>query len=179
MYELDSENRQSNSGFSLIELLIVITIIGISVGIATFSFNDFNSKSRVEAQVKQMAADISELRIRALTTKQRHSITLNEFSYVFKSYSSETFTGAALATKGTVIPGGTHEVGFAMKNEAGTSYSGTVLEIDERGLNSSALEATVNFFGNGVSKAVPNCLKIHTIRTNVGKQNSSGGCDDQ
>lgn len=179
MLKTDHDIRSSNAGFSLIELLIVIAIIGISVGIATFSFNDWNRKSRVESQIKQMAADINEVRIRALTTKQRHSITLNDFSYVFKTYSSETYDSVPdLKAHGTVIPGGTHTVGIQLNKTttAGDKFTGDILEINERGMLVS-LPDTVFLEGGNVGAV--NCLAIHTLRTNVGKQTTLGACDVQ
>jgi len=184
MNKIDSGTSLKNSGFSLIELLVVIAIIGISGVIATISFNEWNIKSAVEKQIRQMAADINDVRVRALTSRQRHSITLNEFSYVFKVYSSETYTSATdLAANGTVLPGGSHSVRFAMNsNSTGTAYNNTVLEIDQRGMVVSTVVssdiATVYLAGSGVLKSSVNCLKINAVRVNLGKQNSAGVCND-
>lgn len=160
-------------GFSLIELIIVIALIGIVSSIATFGFKDWQSKSRVESLIRQMATDINEVRIRALTTKQRHSLTLNEMSYVFKSYSSEAEPDAS----GTVLPGGTHTVLYPLK-DATSRYAGERYMIDERGMLES-FTATVFLDDAAASHGSINCLTIHTIRVNVGKQNASGGCDDK
>lgn len=160
-------------GFSLMELLITMAVMGIVLSIGTFGFNQWLVKSRVEAQVKQMVSDIGELRIRALTTKQRHSITLNATSYVLKSYSSEADT----KFKGTDLPGGAREVAYRMKNLSGTDYSGTVLEIDARGMLVSNT-ATVILDYNG--SAAIDCFTLHIIRVNPGKKNAAGDkCNDK
>lgn len=184
-------NLNNESGFSLIELVIVITIVVISSGLATIQFSSWSKKNAVEAQVKQMATDINELRVRALTTKLRHSITFNTYSYVFKSYSTETWTSNDdLLTHGTVIPGGTHTVKYGLKKSVTASssvdYAGTnedILEIDQRGMMTGT-KASV-FLGGAAktSAAAVNCLTIHTTRVNIGKENDptsgAGVCDDK
>lgn len=170
------------SGFTLVELLIVIAIIGISVGIATMNFGQMKDKSNAEQQIRLMASDISELRIRAMTLKQRHSVTVNRDSYIFKVYSSEAFTTQAeMQANGTIIPGGTHNVKLALKKTAATNdfYAGELLEIDERGMKVGVSSVGSVFLeGPNVLKAAINCLVIHTVRVNIGKQSTAGACDD-
>lgn len=178
----------NSSGFTLIEVLIVIAIIAISATIATMEFSGMKKKSDVEAQIRQMATDINEVRIRAITTKQRHSITLNKYSYVFKAYSTDTWTSTAeLAAHGTVIPGGTHNVTkYGLKSSVTTSssvdYAGTIIEINERGMISNVTNSTVFLGGAAKTSGGINCLTIHTLRVNVGKENDTSGtgvCDDE
>lgn len=172
--------RSSNgyAGYSLVEIIIVIAILSILAGIAGAQFNQWVVKNNVEAQVKQMATDISELRVRALTTKLRHSVILYDNYYVFKSYSSETFTTTAeLIANGTVLSGN-HTVKYGLVQSDNTSFTGLPIEINQRGMLAN-LPQTV-FLGNGAStsQAAVNCLTIHTVRVNIGKQNGTN-CDDK
>jgi len=168
----------SNDGFSLIETVVVIAIIGILSTIGTLQFNQWLTKNRVEAQVRQMVTDIGQLRLRAITMKTRHSITLNANSYVFKSYSSETFTSAAdLLAHGTILPDGTHTVTYPLTTTAGVNFSGTAYEIDTSGM--TVIPPPTIFLGGAASSTGGiNCLTIHTIRVNAGRQNA-GACDDK
>ena len=165
-------NKIYEYGFSLIELIITIAIIGIALSIGTLNFNQWMLKSRVEAQVKQMVSDISELRIRALTMKQRHSVTLDATSYTFKSYSSENQT----KFNGNTIAGGTHNVTYGLKKTpTGSNYGGEVFQIYENGMLSD-LPATVFLDYNG--SAATDCLIISTARVNPGKK-SGATCNDK
>ena len=169
-----------DAGFSLVELITVIAIISILVSIATFAFHDWMVKSRVEAQVRDMAADINNLRVRALTTKQRHSILINPGSYIFRSYTSED----QLIEDGEYVVGGIHRVAYNLKKNSTNMYAGEVYEIDSRGIleidsvmyPDNVIPVLVEYNGN----ASIDCLNIYAVRINTGKWNSSGDkCDDK
>jgi prepilin-type N-terminal cleavage/methylation domain-containing protein len=171
------------NGFALTELVVVIAIIGILLGIAVPNFNQWQRKSKVEAQVKEMSTDFNELRIRAITRKQRHSITLNANSYVFRSYSSDEEPISA----GTVLPPGNITVSNSLQRVNGgasTFFSGQRFEIDHMGLLSSQLSpewGTGDFIRiqNQASPSI-DCIKLETTRINIGKTNPAwSNCDDK
>lgn len=166
--------KSPEQGFSLVELIIVIGLMGILLALAVPPFQEWMAKSSVETQVRQVAADINEVRVRAFTMKRRHSITFKAYSAVFRMYSSETYSSP---DKGIPVLGGTRVYRFGLAKKNGSMYSGEVYEFDERGLLVD-LGATLFFTGTGTSSAIPNCLTLHTIRVNIGKKNSSGDCDD-
>ncbi len=165
--------RVCQAGFSLTELIVVIFLITTILAIAIPSFNSWQVKYNVEAQVKQMATDINELRLRAMTRKQRHSVELNANNYVFRSYSSDDEPLAG----GTVIPGGTYNVSYSLKSDATTFFNNNRYEINQRGLLVSSV-ATI-YLDRG-DPAYLNCLTLHIARTNVGNRNASwSNCDDR
>ena len=163
-----------SAGFTLIELIVVLAIVVVLISAATVAFHDWQIKYNVEAQVKQMVTDFSELRVQAMTRKQRHSITINQKSYVFKSYSSDDEPLAA----GTVLPPAIRTVNYALKQSSSTYFDGTqIFEIDQRGLLVS-LPDTI--FVDSTSSATIDCLTIHYARINPGKKDASwSNCNDQ
>lgn len=183
-YVQNKENKFAVSGFSLVELLVVLGIAAILLSVAGLALDRMYTKSRAESQIRQLATDISDLRIRAMTTKQPHGITLNANSYVLSAYTSTTGTYSSPAQQ-TVIPGGTHAVDFSLTNSAGAAFSNEMYEIDERGtltrkllggvLTTGSLGVSIFLGGNGNQGAI-DCLTIHVIRTNIGK-NTAGVCN--
>ena len=165
------QSLKQSRGFSLTELIVVMAIVSTLLGAATIGYHEWQVKYNVEAQVKSMVTDISELRVRAMTTKQRHSITINKQNYVFKSYSSDD----ELLTAGTVMPSGTRTVTYALKKDSTTFYSGQVFEIDHRGM---LVGITGTVFIDSNSSASVDCLILHTVRVNPGKKSASWSCDD-
>lgn len=168
-----------SSGFSLVELLIVIAIAGTLFGFAAIQFRDWNIKNKVDGQIRQMATDISEARIRAVTTKQRQNIVLNKGGYIFQRYTSDVLpTCSGAAPGGKTIVGKDVAFKYFLKNQAGVFYGGScadTIEIDQRGLL-VALPATVYVDYPGTF-ANMDCLIIHTVRVNPGKKRSNGVCD--
>ena len=158
-------------GFALTELIVVIAIIAILLGIAVPNYSQWQRKHYVESQVKEMTSDFSELRLRAMTRKQRHSITVNQSNYTFKSYSSDDellAAGTPVPPATAVIP--TRTVKKQLKSNSTTYYSGETFEIDPRGLL-VGISGTI-YLDDSNSGAYIDCLTLHTVRINPGKKNS-------
>lgn len=165
---------KGDAGFTIVELVVVVAIIATLLSLATLSFNSWMTKNKVESQVNQMVTDFNELRLRAITRKQRHSITLNPSNYVLKSFSSAE---ESVLSGGTELPGGTKSVVYQLKRNSTTTHNNTVLEVTERGLILSTVQTV---YLDTTTSANIDCLAIHTARTNPGKKNAAwSACDDK
>src|SRR5262245_17802245 len=89
-------------GFSLVELVVVIVIIGALLAIGTLQFTQYTKKSGIEAQVKTMYADIMNARSEALLQKSDRSVswTASQFSV----YPNSTATDPPLLRKTLSYP---------------------------------------------------------------------------
>lgn len=59
-----------DKGFTLIELMITITILAISIGLATPSMSMFITRQKVTSQSGELASTLAEARIEATRTNQ-------------------------------------------------------------------------------------------------------------
>jgi type IV fimbrial biogenesis protein FimT len=156
------------SGFSLIELIIVIAIMGIVMSIATLNFQSWQAKNRVEAQTREILADLNEARTNAFTQKKQYGIVFQPNSYVIKSYSTASAAASPL-TSGTIVTTKNLKCGLT---KAGDSIIDTPVVFDTTGI-------TFNWFTIFVSQnsadhsAAVNCIVISTARVNMGKINGT------
>jgi prepilin-type N-terminal cleavage/methylation domain-containing protein len=156
----------NNRGFSLIELIIVIAIMGTLMTIATLNFNAWQRKVQIERQTRELFADINQARIDSLHSKLRHSIVMQPKSYTFRRYSSENESSNA----GTIMF--TRNVSFEITRADGTSAENFITEFDIRGYY-NVIDTILGFDPfriNPVGTAAQvDCIIIGTGRTNLGK----------
>nr|WP_246545435.1 GspH/FimT family protein [Pelotalea chapellei] len=167
------KNVITKGGFALTELIVVIAIIGILLGIVSLNFFDWQRKTQIEKQTRELFTDINTARTESIFRKTRHRITFQPNSYVFKRYSSDNENSAA----GTVIS--SRSFSYQLSRGAGGDISDNSLEFDGRGFliwtnsSSSNLTLRVNPVSSG---AAFDCIVIHTVRTNMGKM-ENGSCN--
>jgi len=68
-------------GFTLLEILIAITIIGILLAIGVPRFNDQLKKASIEGQVRELSVDLMQARATALTQHATISVFLAPTSF--------------------------------------------------------------------------------------------------
>jgi type IV fimbrial biogenesis protein FimT len=72
-----TDDKAARGGFTLVEILITIAILGILVVLAVGNFGGLNEKYKVEAETKQLYADLMDARGRAM---QRNRVFFVRFS---------------------------------------------------------------------------------------------------
>lgn len=150
-------------GFSLVELIIVLAIMGTLMAIATHNWQQMQVKSGVESQIKTMHADLMEIRLQALYRKQPRSVVIS--GQQFKVYSSMVITSTPLETKQLRYP--------IVWNSAGTT-----LTFDAQGLMNGN-ERTICILPTNdtlvVNDAAADSLVVSQARINLGKR-TGGDC---
>jgi len=144
-------------GFTLVELLIVITIIGILTGIAAYEFNKEQRKSAIEAEVREMYTEMVNARLQSFYTKQRHSVTISGTDFKVVNMAS----GATVATRTLSYP-------------VALNTAGTQLTFDTSGLTFGTFSSVcVEPAGN---PGVIDSIIISAAKINMGKRSSGGSC---
>ena len=67
---------KAQSGFTLVELMVVVAIIGIILTIATMNFTQWNDKYTVESYTKQIYSILMKARNDAANTNTQNLVTL-------------------------------------------------------------------------------------------------------
>ncbi len=169
------------NGFTLIELIVVVTIIGILLSIAAISGKQWIDKYRVESQTKEMFTDLMNARVSAMQKNRTHFVKLTSSQYTVYADTNPVPDGNEALETGA---GG--DTLITQKNvyaSSSLSYPVTASEIDfdSRGLVSKGLDpvtqqaniSLVPSFG-----AAYNCIAVTPTRIRMGVQNASA-CDVQ
>lgn len=150
-------------GFSLIELVVVVAIIGTLLAIASHNWSEMQLKSAVESEVKKLYADLMEVRLQALYSKTPRSVIIS--GQQFKVYASSDTTVAPIETKQLPYP--------VVWNSGGTA-----LTFDAQGLMNGAERTLCVLPTNDttvVNAAFVDSLVVSQIRINLGKR-TGGDC---
>lgn len=150
----------NNKGFSLVELIVIIAIMGTLMAIVTLDFNSMQRKAQIERQTRELFADLNQARIDSVHRKLRHSIVMQPDSYTFKRYSSENES----RNTGTILS--TRNVSYQITKRTGASAADDITEFDIRGFTNDDDTFRINPVGTA---AQVDCIVISVGRTNLGK----------
>ncbi len=189
--------RRSNCrGFTLVELLIAITIVGIVIIALGFEYSGWQGRYKVENQVKQVYSDLMNGRARAMERKRAHYIVFtaaNSYTLVEDTNENNAYNvgvDAALASYPRTMEYGMSATIETLNDDgtiagvAAATLTDVVVNFGIRGLISSATlnvdPATPKKRGviHITSTANPDydCIIIEQTRIITGQTNSGGEC---
>ena len=81
------------TGFSLLEVLVVLTLIGIMSGLAVFQLAPLVAGPRLSAGTRQVASDLQLVRMKAIAQNRRFRVTFRPDSndYIVEKYEGDTW----------------------------------------------------------------------------------------
>jgi prepilin-type N-terminal cleavage/methylation domain-containing protein len=178
-----------DKGMTLVEMLVVISIISIIAISTAFSFQGWMGKYKIESQTKDLYVELTDARLSAIENKRTHFVILQDAtSYTF--YEDDSNGGAKVPDGDSVLQTGS---GATADTELPTFPKNTEYDID---WNNNSIAAPINFSFNtrgissvqadisvyldrdsdGVQDAIPDydCIAIRTTRINLGKLEING-----
>lgn len=183
-----------NNGFTLIELMVTVTIVGILAIALGFSYRDWMQKYKTEKVIKDMQSDVLEARTLAYQKNRAYFVDFNlppppagQGRYRIAQdtgnvWDSSVIYGAIDAVPGkTILPTFPKSVDYAIT----TNLPGLVIMRRDGTtlVESQPLGGTVciftDFNGDGMSDSDPDydCMVIAPTRISVGKLTAQGVCN--
>src|SRR4030065_1784731 len=176
----------NSKGFTLIELIIVTSIIGILAIALGISFQGWIGRYKIESEFKEMYVDLMNAKTRAMSRNRTHFVTLAITQYSIQEDIASWPNGDGLLTANdSVRPAGYNDlITFRQKNlEANhpitwSNVGDTQVDIDTRGVSN---EDKV-ICSNTDIESDYDCIVISASRVNLGKLTTripdGGTCDD-
>jgi Tfp pilus assembly protein FimT len=159
-----------NEGITLIELLMVVSIIGILIIITGYSFTGWRGNYQIEDQTKTLYSDLMDARVRAMTRDRMHFAVLAAGNYALFEDTNNN-NSAEPGAGDNAVPGFTtaktvlHELG----------WTGTIM-FNARGLSDS--EVTIPVTLPGDVHPDYDCINVYRSRIRMG-QMSGGTCAEK
>jgi prepilin-type N-terminal cleavage/methylation domain-containing protein len=171
-YRVDRERR---GGFTLLEILIVLAIVGIVVMIAVSNFRGMMEKYRVEGETKQMFADLMDARGRAMQRNRTHFVQIAADNLVYKTYDdTKDVINATPDGDGVLQPGeDTLVVNATVRH---TIHPGGLsnFRFNRNGIAS----ATGTIWFTSTAQPDYDCITVRETRIKMGKWNGAS-CDEK
>jgi prepilin-type N-terminal cleavage/methylation domain-containing protein len=152
-------------GITLVELIIVISIIGILAVALGFEFTGWMGSYGVESQMKEMYVDLMNARARAMQRNRTHFVNFpNATSYSIFEDTDPVPDGDGIlqiASDTQVLP--TKTIQYAI------TWGGGNIAFDNRGL----VSPNGTIYVNSTVDPDYDCIVLFATRINIGKWNGS------
>lgn len=80
----------TNRGFTLIEILVVMVIIGITIGFALIAFGDFGASRRLQFAAEQLANKIKLVQQQAILESATYGLNIDKKNYQFFKFNNNS-----------------------------------------------------------------------------------------
>lgn len=161
-------------GFTLIELLVVLVIVGILAGLGIASLYGSARKISVDNQVRRLHADLSQVKVMAMTKGRAQFFTLNANGYT--AYDDANENGVLNTGSDPVVVRSNQALNLSTVTNQQflpITWTGSAqMDFNSRGLCSTS--DTVCVFSTVNPRY--DCIKVSPTRITLGKLTVQGVC---
>jgi len=162
---------KAQAGFTLVELMIVVAIIGIIMAIATMNFTQSNDKYTVESYTKEIYSILMQARNDAANTNTQIRVTLAaNLLTTHQDTNGDGVVDAGEPTTTNPYPR------FVMNSNIAGGLPATII-FDRRGLTTNFQTINITGYSPNASPGV-DCITIAATRVNMGLM-TGGACVQQ
>jgi prepilin-type N-terminal cleavage/methylation domain-containing protein len=147
-------------GFSLVELITVMAIIGSLLVIGTLDFNRMSRKYAIDNQTRSFYTDLMDARLKSMYKKKSHYVKLTVDT--FSMYSSVDADGNPIGL--ALTKGLKQQITWGTPN---------IIEFNSQGLTTNIGSICI---ADGANPGTNDSIVISRARVNMGKRKNGGAC---
>jgi prepilin-type N-terminal cleavage/methylation domain-containing protein len=166
------DTLQAQSGFTLVEVVIVVAIIGIILSIVGLNFTQWNDKYSVESYTREIHSILMRARNDAATTNSQLRVALAA-NQVTTHHDADGDAVIDAGERTTVNP----YPRFTMNSSIGGGLPTTIV-FDRRGMTNNIQTLNITGYSPNSSPRV-DCIVVAFTRINMGRMTGGGVCDQQ
>jgi prepilin-type N-terminal cleavage/methylation domain-containing protein len=161
---------KAQSGFTLVELMVVVALIAIILAMVTLSFTQLNDKYTVESNIKELYSLLMRARNEAATTNIPRFVRLNT-NLVQAGSDMNNNNILDVGEIDITIPYPRFTINCAINPLA--ACAGNMVVFDTRGLTNNNQTLSITGFSGGSTPAM-DCIAIAATRINIGIMTGPG-----
>jgi prepilin-type N-terminal cleavage/methylation domain-containing protein len=162
-----ADDKGIQGGFTLVEILITLAILGILLVLAVGNFGGMNEKYKVEAETKQLYADMMDARGRAMQRDRVFFVQINGNDY-------QTYEDTSPAPDGDGALQNTDTLAVNVK-VSHTVVTGNITVPLSFNFNRNGIASVAGFIRvSSTTKPDYDCIWIRATRIKMGQYNASG-----
>jgi prepilin-type N-terminal cleavage/methylation domain-containing protein len=155
----------NRKGFSLVELVVIVSIMSILLGLATIGFHRWTLQRGIEREVKALHADLLFFRQQAMVRGMRHRVQFPTANLaVFRRYSSEADLAGTEVRRRTMS--------YNLSRSSWTNPSSSEIEFNSRGMMPDPTAKTLCFYSD--ASPTVDALYLTTTKNNIAKIKDQG-----